>query len=114
MSGSPQVTNASAFKKGSLGIQIVLAIVTLGLYGLYWVYSTADQLNKGTNADISPGIVLIAMFIPFGALYSFWKVSNASEAVTDQSAMVLFLLFIFFGPLSWYWIQSGINSVAPQ
>jgi hypothetical protein len=28
--------------------------------------------------------------------------------------MPVFLLFLFFGIISWYWVQSGINSVASQ
>ncbi|PSP27101.1 hypothetical protein BRC65_07985 [Halobacteriales archaeon QH_2_65_14] len=113
MSGSPQVTNASAFEKKSLGIQIVLAIVTLGLYTIYWHYSTAKQLSEGTNYDISPGLVTIAIFIPFGVLYTWWKTANAAEAVTDQSAVIMFVLFLIFAPISWYWVQAGMNSVAP-
>ncbi len=108
MSGSPQVTNASAFEKGSLGKQVVLSIVTLGLYTLYWTYKTADQLDRGTTASLTP----ILAVIPIVNLVAFWQISNAAEAVTDQSAIVLFLLFLFLAPISWYWVQSGINGVA--
>jgi hypothetical protein len=114
MSGSPQVTNASAFAKKSLAIQVVLMIVTLGLYTIYWHYSTAKQLNDGTDYNISPALVTIAIFIPFGILYTWWKTGKAAEAVTDQNGAILFLFF-FLGitsPLSWYFIQSGMNSAA--
>lgn len=116
MSGSPQVTNASAFANKSLAIQVVLTIVTLGLYPIYWHYSTAKQLNNGTDYDISPALVTIAMLIPFGILYTWWKTGKAAEAVTDQSAAILFLFFLLgiTSPLSWYFIQSGMNSAAAQ
>jgi len=86
----------------------VLSIVTLGLYTLYWTYKTADQLDSGTTAELTP----ILAVIPVVNLVSFWQISNSAEAVTDQSSIVLFLLFLFFAPLSWYWVQSGINGVA--
>lgn len=108
MSASPQITDESAFKEGSLGIQIVLTIVTLGLYSLYWLYSTADQLDRGTDQGLTP----ILGIIPVVNLYTAWQISSAAEAVTNQSKAVLFILFLVFAPLSWYWIQTGINDVA--
>lgn len=108
MSGAPTVTDSSAFEKKSLGMQLVLAIVTLGLYTIYWTYSTAKQLDQGTSEDLTP----IFAIIPIVNLISFWQISNASEAITDQSATVLFIVFIFFSPLSWYWVQSGLNNAA--
>lgn len=104
---SPQVTNASAFEKGSLGIQVVLSVVTFGLYAYYWMYKTAQQLDEGTDADINPILALI----PF---IQFWVVAKGGEAVTDQSQMILFILFLVFGPAAWFLIQSGINDVAPE
>ena len=100
-----QVTDASAFRRGPLGKQIVLFVITLGFYGLYWMYKTADQLDRGTSSDINPILVIV----PF---YGLWLVAGGAEAVTEQSQGVLFLLFLVFGPAAWYLIQSGINEVA--
>lgn len=110
MSAQARVTNASAFEKGSLGLQIVLSIITLGLYPLYWGYKTASMLDQGTNRSCTP----ILAVIPLVNIIGYWQIANAAEAVTDQSGVVLFLLFIVFGPASWFLIQSGINSTAPQ
>jgi hypothetical protein len=100
-----EVTDASAFRRGSLGKQVVLFVITFGFYGLYWMYKTADQLDRGTSSDINPILVIV----PF---YGLWIVTDGAEAVTDQSQGVLFLLFLVFGPAAWYLIQSGINEVA--
>jgi len=108
MSAEPQITDASAFENGSLGLQVVLSIVTFGLYSLYWTYKTAQQLDQGTNRDLTP----ILGAIPLANIISFWQISDAAEAVTDQSQIVLFVLFLVLAPLSWFWIQSGINDVA--
>jgi hypothetical protein len=102
---SVEVTDASAFQEASLGKQVLFSIVTFGLYSLYWTYNTADQLDRGTNADVSP----ILVFVPF---LGMWKLSNAGKAVTDQDGPILFVMFLFTGVLGWYLVQTGINEVA--
>lgn len=108
MSDNAQVTDASAFKQKSLGKQVLFSVVTLGLYSLYWFYSTAGQLDRGTNRSLTP----ILAIIPLVNVVSVWQVSDAGEAVTDQSKIVLFLVFLVFAPLAWYWVQSGMNQAA--
>jgi hypothetical protein len=110
MSETPQITDPSAFSEGSLLFQTVLTVFTLGLYPMYWTYKTAKMLDQGTNHDLTP----ILAIIPLANIISFWQISKAAEPVTDKDAMPVFLLFLFFGIISWYWVQSGINSVANQ
>ncbi|AGN01132.1 hypothetical protein L593_05915 [Salinarchaeum sp. Harcht-Bsk1] len=108
----PTVTDPSAFEEGSLGLQIVLFIVTFGIYGLYWYYSTNAQLAAGTDAEFSPVARTLLSLLPFLGLYWSWQFCNDAEAVTDQSGPLLFVLFIVFAPISWFLIQSGVNSTA--
>lgn len=108
MSQAPQVTDESAFKSQSLGIQVVFFIITFGLYGIYWTYKTAKILDKGTDQDLTP----ILAIIPLVNIIAIWQISKAGQAVTNQNAVPIFLLFIFFPIISWYWVQTGINSVA--
>jgi len=110
MSETPQITDPSAFSEGSLLLQAVLTVFTLGLYPVYWTYKTAKMLDRGTNQDLTP----ILAIIPLVNIISFWQISEAAEPVTDKDGMPVFLLFLFFGVISWYWVQSGINSVATQ
>lgn len=108
MSANPTVTDPSAFTRKSLGKQVLFSIITLLLYWIYWVYTTAKQIDQGTNVDVTAWLV----FIPIVNLYAIWKICKGAEAVTDQSAPVLFIVWIVFAPISWYWIQSGINRTA--
>lgn len=108
MSETPEVTNPSAFTNRSHGKQILFSIVTLGLYSLYWTYVTAKQFDDGTDQSLTP----IFAIIPFVNLLSFWQISSAAESMTEQSKEILFILFLFFAPLSWYWVQGGINETA--
>lgn len=107
---SAKITDLSAFSKGSLGLQVVFTVLTLGLYTMYWTYKTAKALDKGTDQDLTP----ILGVIPLANIIAFWQISEASEPFTDKDPMTVFLLFIFFGIISWYWVQSGINAVASQ
>jgi len=106
------VTDPSAFKHGSLGKQALLAAVTFGLYALYWWHQTHEQLAAGTDTDFDPTMRTVGLFVPFYGLYIIWQDCNDLEAVTDQSAGVLFALFLFLAPAAWFMVQSGINDAA--
>lgn len=110
--GSTEVTNPAAFKQGSLGKQIGLTVVTFGLYSVYWIYDMCGQLSSGTDADINPTLMTVLFLIPIVNLYAIWKFSNAAAVVTDQTGVVLFILFLVFAPAAWFLIQSGANDVA--
>ncbi|MFP8953324.1 DUF4234 domain-containing protein [Natrialbaceae archaeon A-arb3/5] len=107
-----QLTNPSAFSVGSLGKQILFAVITLGLYTIYWWYATNKQLNEGTSAEFNPVLRTVGLFIPLVNLYFIWQFSGDTEAVTDMGGVVMFLLYIFVPPAAWYFTQSGINDVA--
>ena len=109
---STEVTNASGFKKGSLGKQVGLTVITFGLYMIYWWYDTHQQFAAATNTDLDPTIQTVLFLVPLANLYAIWQFSNEAEAVTDQSGTVLFVLFLVFAPAAWFLIQSGINEVA--
>jgi hypothetical protein len=110
MSATPEVTNQSAFRTGSLGKQVVFTIITAGLYTIYWTYKTAKMFDQGTNEDLTP----ILAIVPIVNVIALWQISSAAESVTEQGSMPIFLLFILFPVISWYWVQTGINSVASQ
>jgi hypothetical protein len=109
------VTDPSAFKEGSLGLQVVLFIITFGLYGAYWLYKVNSQLAAGTDADFDPMMrtLLAIVLSPFLiGLYWIWQTCEDAEAVTDQDGPILFLFFLVFSPVAWFLIQSGINQTA--
>ncbi len=91
-------------------MQVVLTVITFGLYPVYWTYKTAKMLDEGTDQSLSP----ILAIIPFANIIVLWQISEAAEPMTEKDPMPVFLLFLFFGVISWYWVQSGINSFASQ
>jgi hypothetical protein len=108
----PQVTNPSAFTSRSLGKQVLFSIITLGFYGVYWFHLASKELSEGTDAGINTAG--LGLLVPIYNLIIMWRICTAAEAVTDQSGAVLFIMFFLgiTGPIGWYLIQTGMNSVA--
>lgn len=109
-----EVTDASAFQHRSLAKQVVFTVVTFGLYVVYWWYVTHRQLARGTDAESSPVLRTVGLFVPVVNLVVIWKTSRDAEAVTDLNGAVLFLLFLAVAPAGWYLVQSGVNAVASE
>ena len=40
-------------KRRNMAMQVLLMIVTLGIYGIYWFYVTSNRLRK--NSAVYPG-----------------------------------------------------------
>lgn len=90
----------------SVATVIILTIVTCGIYGLYWLYVTADGLeNYGRTGSISPVVQLVlAIFIPVAGFVFFAIAANDNlnsiraqrglMAVDNKVAYILLGLFI--------------------
>src|SRR5436305_7920720 len=113
--------------RNPLGV-VGLTIVTLGVYFFIWYYKTNKEMAamgraRGTDElGTSPGTSLIAvlfgwilLFIP--PLVSEYKTCdrlNKAEAQVGLQGMeagLLFLLWIFLGPVGHYIFQSNLNKV---
>ena len=96
-------------------LQVLLFIVTFGIYGLYWFYSTACELRDATGrSDVSPGLLLLLMLVPLGSLYSCYKYSEMYEAWIDDSfnRWLLWVIWIVFSPAVWFIVQTELNKKA--
>lgn len=110
--GSTEVTDPSAFQYRSLGMQVLFSVVTFLIYWLYWIHVTHKQLANGTDAEFSPAMRTIGLFIPIYNFLVMWRTCSDCEAVTDHDGPILFLFWLVFVPVFWYLVQSGINDVA--
>ena len=93
---------------------ILLTLLTCGFYGLFWYYSTADELHGKGKLETSPVLLLLLMFIPPLGLFSVWKHSAGIEALSDgnTSGVLLFILAIFFFPAQLFIAQTELNKHA--
>lgn len=89
----------------------LLSLITFGIYGIYWLVVTKEEM-KARGADIPTAILII---IPFANIWWMWKYSQGVEMVTGGklSGIITFLLMWFLGSIGHAIIQDSFNSVAP-
>jgi FtsH-binding integral membrane protein len=96
----------------SMPLQVLLFIVTFGIYGLYWFYVTAVEMREATgDLEGSPGLWVFLMFVPFGSLFATYFYSEVFEKWSEQqfNRWLLWVLWIVFSPAVWFIVQSELN-----
>jgi hypothetical protein len=88
---------------------LILTIVTFGIYGLFWLVKTKDEMNE-RGASVPTAILLI---VPLVNLYWMWKYAEGVEIVTDRrmSGPVAFLVLWLLGIIGMAILQSEYNRV---
>ena len=101
-------------KQRSMGMQVLLMIITLGIYGIYWFYVTSKEMVEYKGLDGSPGLWTLLSLIPLVSLYAEYKQGEAVEALTDGSInrWVIFILWLVFAPAVWFITQTELNKRA--
>ena len=98
-----------------MGTQVLLMIVTFGIYAIYWFYQTACELKiVAKDNEAKPGLWTVLLFVPFGSLYSWFMYSEMYEKVGTEkiNKWILFILWIFFSPAVWFLVQRDLNKWA--
>ena len=101
-------------KRRNMWVQVLLMVVTLGIYSIYWFYVTATEMLSYTRRWGSAGLWTFLLFVPFGPLYSYWKYSELVESATDSrySWVLIFILWLVFPPAVWAITQVELNRLA--
>jgi len=101
-------------KKRNMLMQVILFVITFGLYGYYWYYVSSKEMIEHKNLGGSAGVTTLLMFIPLINFYSFWKHSQVVSALTDgrYPTVLMFVLWIVFSPLVWLLTQLELNKAA--
>jgi len=102
-------------KKRNLLGQVGLMIITLGIYAIYWFYCTAEELKYlSKDETASPALWTVLLFVPFGALYSYYKYCSLYEVVSPDkfNRWLLFVIWIVFSPAVWFIVQTELNKRA--
>lgn len=102
-------------KYRNMFLQVLIFIVTLGLYSIYWYYVTCCEMKSlaGDNEG-EPVLWTILLFIPFANLYSYYKHCELYEKISAEgfNRWILFLLWIVFSPVVWIIVQIELNKRA--
>jgi hypothetical protein len=103
----------------SVGIVILLYIVTLGIYGLYWYYVTHDEMKRETGEGLGGGIALLitilaGIVMPFITANEVGKMYEKAGHAKPVSAATGFWVFpgalIIIGPFIWIAkVQGALN-----
>lgn len=97
-------------KKRNIVLVYVFSIITLGIYAIYWMVSTKNEMNE-LGAEIPTAWLLI---IPIANLYWVYKYCEgfATKVKKDNHPILWFLLFIIIGIIMPAIVQSELNKLA--
>jgi len=103
-------------KRRELLMQVLLMIVTLGIYGLYWFYVTSKEMIEYKSLDGNAVLWLVLSVIPITNLFAYYKYGEAVEALTDGSInkWLMLFLWIFASPAVWVITQLELNKRATE
>ena len=113
-------------QKRSVGLAIVLSIVTCGIYAIYWLYTMTNDVHElvGRQTTASGGMAVLYTFITCGIYSFFWmykmggKVDNIKAGMGNASgsmqSSVLFLILnlLGLGIVNYCLMQDTINKVS--
>ena len=91
----------------------VLLLSLTGIYALYWMVKSKDEMNAISDAKLSTGWMLI---VPIANLIWLWKFCGAAEKITNgkQSQAVAFLMMFVVSPIAYFMLQGAFNDLTAQ
>lgn len=106
-----------AVKERNPWVVLLLSLITLGIYGIYWIVATTNELREKSDEAPSPWLLLLFL-IPlvnfFVMIYYYWKYSSAINELTGFSKAGLFILWLFVNPAAMVVSQYQLNKVAQE
>ena len=111
----PEARVTPLVKHRDMLMQVLLFIVTCGLYGIYWFYQTTVEMKElDRDPEVSPGLWTVLLLVPIANIYAMYKYSQLFEDVSDEhmDRWILFILWIVFMPAVWFIVQLDLNKKA--
>lgn len=114
-------------KEKSIGLCVVLSLVTCGIYSIYWLYTIAHDLNdlcesQNQEKGAESGLVVVLSIVTCGIylLYYLWKAGKMVSSLTrsngqhpsDDSIVLMVLSILQLSLVSYCILQSHINGFA--
>ena len=113
-----------ASSKKNIVLQVVLTVLTAGIYKLFWYYSLAKSINhllegQDQREAFQPGMVVFLSIITFGlyGIYFFWKAGKSVSCLqfenvrVDDDSTLLAVVAIFTSIVSCAILQNTINEL---
>lgn len=110
-------------KEKSIAVNLLLTILTCGIYGLVWFITITDDVAYASDDHkISGGVALLLTIVTCGIYSIYWsyimgkKVSEAKEKAglrgTDNSVLYLVLCLLQLNIINYCLIQGELNEIA--
>lgn len=104
-------------KYRNMFLQVVIFIVTFGIYGFYWFYQTTVEMAELTgDNETSPGLWTFLLVVPLANFYALYRYSELYERLSKEKvpAWGLLLLWIFIPPAPWILVQLDLNRISDE
>jgi hypothetical protein len=96
----------------------LLAIVTFGIYGLYWWYKANEEVGAADpSIEVNPMLSVLALFVPICNIVTIYRtgqrIGQAQQnrgGTAECSGLIGFLLAILFA-LDFAYYQSNLNKL---
>ncbi|TCK90557.1 uncharacterized protein DUF4234 [Natranaerovirga hydrolytica] len=110
-------------EKRSIGVAILLSLVTCGIYSMYWMYALSkDLIEYNGEVGESAGTELLLSIITCGLYFIYWcykmgqriydaEVKSNVAHPNDDSVMYLILGIFGFGIIAMAIMQSKTNAL---
>ncbi len=97
-------------KKRNIFLVYLFMIITFGIYGIYWLVSTKNEMNS-LGAKIPTAWLLI---VPIANIYWEYKYAEgfATRLKKDNNTVLWFLVIIIIGIVMPALVQSELNKLA--
>ena len=102
-------------KRRNMWVQVLLTIVTLGIYTIYWFHVTLGELYRANDTeDRRRWLWTVLYIIPIVQLFAYWHQGHQYESFVNgrYPGIAIFILWIVFGPAVWFLLQRDLNAAA--
>ena len=102
-------------KYRNMWVQVLLAIITLGIYTIYWFHVTLGELYRANGTeDRRRWLWTVLYIIPIAQFFSYWHQGYEYDKFVHGKypGIVIFVLWIVFGPAVWFLLQRDLNAAA--
>ena len=99
-------------KKRNILLVYLFTFISFGIYGIYWMVSTKNEMNE-LGAKIPTAWLLIIPIINLYWLYRYYE-GFTQTAKKGSHAILWFLLHLFIGIIMPAIVQHELNKLAPQ
>ena len=120
----PNNYGGAGIPQRNLALCIILSFVTCGIYGLYWLYTLTEDVNKltGDPNATSGGIVILLSLVTCGIYSWYWLYKQGerldqiktARGIASSNSGVLYLVLGIVGLsiVSWALMQNELNKLA--